>query len=91
MYAWIWRKLPFGLYGKIAGSVLLTMGFGLLLWFVVFPRIESAVVPFDDVQIVDPIAPGPSPSLDEHEIPYETDEPSAPPSPTPSPKPSKKR
>ena len=24
MYAWIWRKLPFGLWGKLAGSIGLT-------------------------------------------------------------------
>ena len=93
MYAWIWRKLPFGLWGKFGGSLLLTGSVVALLWFVVFPWAEP-ILPFDDVQVGDPgggygevdtpdgPAPG-QPAQDPHEIPYETNE--------PSPSPSKRR
>ncbi len=50
MYAWIWRKLPFGLAGKLAGSFLLVATAGLLLWYVVFPW-ATPLLPFDDVQV----------------------------------------
>ncbi len=50
MYAWIWRKLPFGLPGKLAGSVLLVAAAGVLLWYVVFPW-ATPLLPFDDVQV----------------------------------------
>ena len=50
MYAWIWRKLPFGLPGKLAGSVLLAATVGLLLWYVIFPW-ATPLLPFDDVQV----------------------------------------
>ncbi|MGH8795181.1 MAG: hypothetical protein ACRDXX_21390 [Stackebrandtia sp.] len=47
MYGWIWRKLPFGLPGKIAGSVLLLVGAVALLWFAVFPAIQP-YMPFNN-------------------------------------------
>jgi hypothetical protein len=50
VYAWIWRRLPFGLPGKLAGSVLLVATVGLLLWYVVFP-FATPLLPFDDVQV----------------------------------------
>ena len=50
MYAWIWRKLPFGLPGKLAGSILIAATAGLLLWYVVFPW-ATPLLPFDDVQV----------------------------------------
>ncbi|GAB3853898.1 hypothetical protein GCM10029963_46010 [Micromonospora andamanensis] len=50
MYAWIWRKLPFGLPGKLAGSLLLATTMVALLWYVVFPWAEP-LLPFDDVQV----------------------------------------
>jgi hypothetical protein len=50
MYAWIWRKLPFGLYGKLTGSVVLITAVAALLWFVVFPW-ATPLLPFDDVQV----------------------------------------
>ncbi len=59
MYAWIWRKLPFGLPGKLIGSLLLATGAVALLWYVVFPWAEP-LLPFDDVQVTqngDPAAP----------------------------------
>jgi hypothetical protein len=50
MYAWIWRKLPFGLPGKIVGSLALAAATGFLLWYVVFPWAQP-LLPFDDVQV----------------------------------------
>ena len=50
MYAWIWRKLPFGLYGKLTGSIVLLVAVGALLWYVVFPW-ATPLLPFDDVQV----------------------------------------
>ncbi|GIE96383.1 hypothetical protein [Paractinoplanes rishiriensis] len=50
MYAWIWRKLPFGLWGKLTGSLGLVAATGLLLWYVVFPW-ATPLLPFDDVQV----------------------------------------
>lgn len=52
MYAWIWRHLPFGLPGRIAGSLLLAAAVSALLWFVVFPAAEP-LLPFNDVQVTD--------------------------------------
>lgn len=52
MYAWIWRHLPFGLPGKIIGSLILVGGLAALLWFVVFPWAQP-LLPFDDVQVTD--------------------------------------
>ena len=37
MYAWIWRKLPFGVWGKLLGSLVLLAGVGALLWYVRLP------------------------------------------------------
>jgi hypothetical protein len=50
VYTWIWRHLPFGLPGKIAGSVLLVGALVALLWFQVFPAIEPHL-PFNDGQV----------------------------------------
>jgi hypothetical protein len=47
VYAWVWRKLPFGLPGKVIGSVVLVAAVGLLLWYVVFPAVEP-YLPFND-------------------------------------------
>jgi hypothetical protein len=52
MYAWIWRKLPFGLPGKLIGSALLIAVVVAILWFWVFPAAEP-LLPFDDVQVTD--------------------------------------
>ncbi|MFF5172439.1 hypothetical protein ACFY3U_07380 [Micromonospora sp. NPDC000089] len=91
MYSWIWRKLPFGLPGKLIGSLLLTAATVALLWYVVFPWAEP-LLPFDDVQVtqdsgtpggdsgVDRDAPtGNAPTGDEHDLPYETDQNNTPP------------
>jgi hypothetical protein len=50
MYAWIWRKLPFGLWAKVTGSIVLVATVGVLLWYVVFPW-ATPLLPFDDVQV----------------------------------------
>lgn len=50
MYAWIWRKLPFGLWGRLTGSIVLAAIVGVLLWYVVFPW-ATPLLPFDDVQV----------------------------------------
>ncbi|PWU43983.1 hypothetical protein DLJ46_28445 [Micromonospora globispora] len=91
MYAWIWRKLPYGLAGKITGSVLLAVAAVALLWIVVFPWAEP-LLPFDDVQVtqdsgVPADGPGgltvPSATPSHEEIPYDTETNNTPPS-TPS-------
>ncbi|MGH3730081.1 MAG: hypothetical protein ACRDTU_15230 [Micromonosporaceae bacterium] len=56
MYGWIWRKLPFGLPGKIIGSLLLVGIMLWLLWYHVFPAAEP-LLPFDDVQVENPGGP----------------------------------
>ena len=50
MYAWIWRHLPFGLPGKIVGSLLLVTAVAALLWYKVFPAVEP-LLPFNDGQV----------------------------------------
>jgi cytoskeletal protein RodZ len=50
MYAWIWRKLPFGIWGKLTGSLGLALAAGALLWYVIFPW-ATPLLPFDDVQV----------------------------------------
>ena len=50
MYAFIWRKLPFGVPGKLLGMLVLLSAVGVLLWYVVFPW-ATPLLPFDDVQV----------------------------------------
>src|ERR1700760_1311628 len=50
MYAWIWRKLPFGVWGKLTGSLALLAVTGALRWYVIFPG-ATPLLPFDDVQV----------------------------------------
>lgn len=77
MYGWIWRKLPFGVPGKLTGMLIILGGIGALLWFLAFPRLEP-LLPFDDSQIGD----SPSENIDpNNQVPE--DEPSDPPSPGP--------
>lgn len=58
MYGWIWRHLPFGIPGKIIGSLLLIAGALWLLWYHVFPAVEP-ILPFDDVVVENgPTEPG---------------------------------
>ena len=78
MYAWIWRKLPFGLWGKLTGSLVLLTAVGALLWYVVFPW-ATPLLPFDDVQVgtgteqqgPDSVVPGDESVLGPDEIPYD--------------------
>ena len=59
MYVWIWRHLPGGLAGKLAGSGLLLFVTLLLLFLVVFPWAEPRL-PFNSVTVDGPSAPGPA-------------------------------
>jgi hypothetical protein len=88
MYAWIWRKLPFGRWGKITSSIVLIVAVGVLLWYVVFPW-ATPLLPFDDVQVGTTTGQQSGPDAvpgDENggpdDIPYSTD--SNNPEPTPS-------
>jgi hypothetical protein len=56
MYVWIWHKLPGGLAGKIAGSLILLAAAVAVLFLVVFPWAEPRL-PFNDVT-VDPGSAG---------------------------------
>lgn len=58
---WIWRHLPGGLPGRLVGSLLLVAAAVLLLFAVVFPRVEP-LMPFSDVTVDAPATPGPTPS-----------------------------
>lgn len=61
MYGWIWRHLPFGLPGKITGSLLLAAGALAMLWFVVFPAIdpwiEQTLLPWNEGQLEGEFSP----------------------------------
>jgi hypothetical protein len=93
VYGWIWRRLPFGLPGKLIGSLLLVTTAAALLWYVVFPWAQP-LLPFDDVQVTQeggapgaPVDQGPTgdpsdnPGLDDHDLPYQTDENNSEPTP----------
>lgn len=87
MYAWIWRRLPFGLPGKLVGSLVLVGVAVALLWYIVFPWAEP-LLPFDDVQVTDGsgtqdgnTVPGGEPAPDVDESRGRT----APPATTPTP------
>ncbi|NMO56766.1 hypothetical protein HH310_37035 [Actinoplanes sp. TBRC 11911] len=99
MYAWIWRKLPFGVWGKLAGSLGLAVATIALLWYVVFPA-ATPLLPFDDVQVTDngqdtgtsrtdPDSVTPAESGAPDEIPYSTETNEPDPSHSASPKQSK--
>jgi hypothetical protein len=64
VYGWIWRRLPFGLPGKVIGSVVLVCAAVALLWYLVFPAIDP-YLPFNDGGVttqVGPLAPSNTPS-----------------------------
>lgn len=91
MYAWIWRKLPFGFWGKLTSSLALIAATTALLWYVVFPW-ATPLLPFDDVQVGSGTEQGPAPGVsgtsgeDENapdEIPYSTESNAPHPSETP--------
>jgi hypothetical protein len=58
VYGWIWRQLPFGMPGKVIGSLLLAAAVAAALWFWVFPAVEP-LLPFSDVRVGDPGDGGP--------------------------------
>jgi hypothetical protein len=67
VYGWIWRRLPFGLPGKVFGSVLLAVTAAALLWYLVFPAVDP-YLPFNDSGVTTqdgppvPTPPSPTPS-----------------------------
>lgn len=61
MYSWIWRHLPFGTKGKLAGSILLGLAAAALLWFVIFPAIDPHL-PFNNDGGVSTDVQNPGPS-----------------------------
>jgi hypothetical protein len=64
MYTWIWRKLPGGLAGKLAGSLVLLVGVVAFLFLVVFPW-AGPKLPFNHVTVDTPTttqSPAPSPT-----------------------------
>jgi cytoskeletal protein RodZ len=82
VYAWIWRKLPFGLWGKLTSSIVLVVAVGVLLWYVVFPW-ATPLLPFDDVQVGTTTGQQSGPdAVAPDDIPYSTH--SNDPEPTPS-------
>ncbi len=50
MYAWLWHRLPGGLPGKIAGSLVLLVLAGFLLFQFAFPWAERQL-PYNDVTV----------------------------------------
>ena len=50
MYGLIWRTLPGGVPAKLLGSLLLLLGALALLFYIVFPRVET-LLPFQDVTV----------------------------------------
>ena len=91
MYAWIWRKLPFGFWGKLTSSLALVAATTALLWYVVFPW-ATPLLPFDDVQVGSGTEQGPAPGASRvsgedtnapDEIPYSTESNAPHPSETP--------
>lgn len=63
MYGWIWRHLPFGLPGRLLGSLLLTAGAVALLWYVVFPAIDPHLPFNNDGQVTTQTSRAPVPSV----------------------------
>ena len=61
MYVWIWRHLPGGFVGKLAGSLVLLGGAVALLFFVVFPWVEPRL-PFNHVTVQGSLPPVSTPS-----------------------------
>ncbi|HET7310276.1 MAG TPA: hypothetical protein VFJ17_03025 [Mycobacteriales bacterium] len=60
MYVWIWRRLPGGLPGKLAGSLVLLAAALALLFFLVFPWAERRL-PFQDITVNN--GPSPQPTV----------------------------
>jgi hypothetical protein len=58
MYTWIWRKLPGGVAGKLAGCLVLIVAVVAVLFLVVFPW-AGPKLPFNHVTVD---TPKPTPS-----------------------------
>ncbi|GAA3963025.1 hypothetical protein GCM10023085_52080 [Actinomadura viridis] len=63
MYAWIWRRLPGGRQAKAATAAGLVLAVCLVLWYVVFPRVESRLQIDQGVMHTTPASPS-SPAPD---------------------------
>ena len=50
MYVWLWRHLPGPLLSRILQALVLFAGAVVLLFFVIFPRVE-ALLPYSDVTV----------------------------------------
>jgi hypothetical protein len=61
MYTWIWRHLPGGLPGRLAGSFVLLLAALALLFLLVFPWAEPRL-PFNNVTIDNNGTPSPTPA-----------------------------
>jgi hypothetical protein len=59
MYAWIWRRLPGGIVGKLLGCLALAVAVVALLFLVVFPW-ASPRLPFNHVTVDVPASHAPS-------------------------------
>jgi hypothetical protein len=59
MYVWIWRRLPGGLPGKLAGSLVLLAAALALLFFIVFPFAERRL-PFQNITVDQQQSPRPT-------------------------------
>jgi hypothetical protein len=61
VYAWIWRHLPGGLPGRLAGSLVLLLAAVAVLFFLVFPYVEPRL-PWNHVTVDAPqVTPQPTP------------------------------
>ena len=62
MYTWIWRHLPGGMPGRLAGSFALLIGALALLFLLIFPWAEPRL-PFNNVTVdQNPTTQSPVPS-----------------------------
>lgn len=61
MYAWVWRRLPGGLPGKIVGSLALVAAAVIVLFLVVFPWV-SPRLPANQVTVDRTPSSHPSPA-----------------------------
>ncbi len=79
MYAALWRSIPGGFFGKLAGVLLLAVSALALLFFVIFPVVEPHL-PWNDVTVNTPPA-GSLPSIVDSQSPSAAATPSVLPSP----------
>lgn len=60
MYGWIWERLPGPFAARALLAVLLLLSVVAVLWFGVFPTVESRL-PYGDVTVNTPAASTPAP------------------------------